>query len=561
MNPKIFDRLKAICFLFCALVLFPVSAETDIEQAQEEEKAINSALTTLSSVLESSEEKLQDIKALKKELKKTTDKTDKEKLEESLKKLEADFDEIQVKLESIATGVAVNNYHEEEPEKFDLQKEFEYLIQPMIYALNSITQDSRQIEFLRQSIEAVEQRLEITTTATENLQKIIPKTGNKELKTKLEGMLDQWNEEHESLQDESSILHQQLQIKLDSKESLLSSTGEIFSGFFKSRGVNFILGLLTFFGVFFLLRFLFSLFKKLRYKDSARQRSTFERLIDLVFNASSFLIAFMATLFVFNLRNDWLLLGIGALFLLAVGWIVIKSLPSFVEQVMLLLNLGSVREGERLIYNGIPWQVKSLSFYTHFYNPVLTGGSLHISVRELLGMVSRPSALNEDWFPSKEQEWVKLEDGKLGQVIYQSPEMVEIELFGGSHITYTTENYLNLNPTNLSKGYRIQMIFGIDYKYQELCTTDIPDKMKALFSDELETLLGQDQIIKVATDFFQPNTSSLDFEYEAYIKGSSAHMYEEVERTMIYSFANVCNKYNWDIPFQQITLHQADKAD
>ena len=62
----------------------------------------------------------------------------------------------------------------------------------------------------------------------------------------------------------------------------------------------------------------------------------------------------MATLFVFNMRNDWLLLGLGVLFLMALGWILIKTLPGMVEQIMMLLNLGSVREGERVIFNGIP---------------------------------------------------------------------------------------------------------------------------------------------------------------------------------------------------------------
>jgi hypothetical protein len=175
-------------------------------------------------------------------------------------------------------------------------------------------------------------------------------------------------------------------------------------------------------------------------------------------------------------------------------------------------------------------------------------------------MVSRPSAANEEWFPSKEGEWVKLENDTLGQVIYQSPEMVEIEVFGGSHTTYSTESYLALNPTNLSRGYRIQMVFGIDYKYQAQCTTDIPDKMRAMFTEDLIELMGEDQLVKAFTDFFAPNTSSLDFEYEAYVKGTSAHLYEEVERVMIYSFANACNKYGWEIPFQQITLHQPKVA-
>jgi hypothetical protein len=40
-------------------------------------------------------------------------------------------------------------------------------------------------------------------------------------------------------------------------------------------------------------------------------------------------------------------------------------LPSFIREVMLLLNIGAVREGERVVYNGIPWLVKTLNLYQY----------------------------------------------------------------------------------------------------------------------------------------------------------------------------------------------------
>ena len=109
---------------------------------------------------------------------------------------------------------------------------------------------------------------------------------------------------------------------------------------------------------------------------------------------------------------------------------------------------------------------------------------------------------------------------------------------------------------NLSHGYRIQMVFGIDYKYQAECTTTIPRIMTENFRKDLVEAVGEDNLVRVVVDFFLPNTSSLDFEYEVFLKGSAASLYEEVERTIIYSFANTCNDNDWEIPFQQITLHQ-----
>ena len=248
--------------------------------------------------------------------------------------------------------------------------------------------------------------------------------------------------------------------------------------------------------------------------------------------------------------------GICVVFLVALGWVLIKTLPSMIEQLTMLLNLGSVREGERLIFNGIPWKVETLHFYTRLVNPELSGGRLNLPVRQLVGLVSRPAAGNEEWFPSNEGDWVKMDEGTIGEVIYQSPEMVQVRLFGGNLITYTTENYMALSPMNLSHGYRIQMVFGIDYKYQAECTTTIPRKMTENFRNDLIKAVGEDNLVRVIVDFFSPNNSSLDFEYEVFLKGSAANLYEEVERTIIYSFANSCNENGWEIPFQQITLHQ-----
>ena len=86
----------------------------------------------------------------------------------------------------------------------------------------------------------------------------------------------------------------------------------------------------------------------------------------------------------------------------------------------------------------------TLNFYTHLTNDDLTGGSLNLSVRELIGLVSRPSASDEEWFPSLSGDWVELDDETIGKVVYQSPEMVQLVLLGGSHITYTTENYIRV---------------------------------------------------------------------------------------------------------------------
>ncbi len=493
-----------------------------------------------------------------KELSRLSGEQAKEKIK-SINALEKEIEALELKIESVATNVAVKDYRNIEPRKFVLAEEIEKLLQPIVYSLQSVTQDSREIEALKQNIEKTKQNRELATTAVNSLNRLLSKTNDKVVKTELNTALDNRKKELEGLNNDYDIFTNQLEEKQQSKEPVLSSTGAVLTDFFKNRGVNLILGILTFFGVFFFMRFVHFIFKKINAKRKNRRQSTFERLTDLIYDVLTLLVSILATLFIFNLRNDWLLLGISVIFLVALGWVLIKTLPTMVEQLMLLLNLGSVREGGRVVYNGVPWKVETLHFYTHLVNPDLSGGSLHLPVRLLVGLVSRPAAINEEWFPTNENDWVKIDDTTIGQVIYQSPEMVQVRLFGGNQINFTTENYLALNPMNLSNGYRIQMVFGIDYKYQAECTTTIPKKMTEKFRQDLIPVVGEENLVRVVVDFFLPNTSSLDFEYEVFLTGSVAFLYEEVERTMIYSFADVCNENHWEIPFQQITLHQANK--
>ncbi len=530
--------------------------DTSKKKTNKNEKDVSSAiLTNLKTLISNAKEKEAEIKQILKDLKQLNEDQAKEKIN-NLNALEDEIKALAIKTESVATGISIEDYRNNTPDEFVLAEELEKLLQPIVYSLRAITQDSREIEELKQELESLAQKKEIAVAAQNNISYLLSHTEEQLVIDRLGALQKAWQEEIDNITNDYEILTYQLEKKQQSKVPVLTSTGEMLSDFFKNRGINLVLGVLAFLSVFFFMRFLYFLFKKLETKRQNIKKSTFERLTDLIYHVLTFLVSIVATLFVFNSLNDWLLLGISTIFLVALGWVFINTLPTMVEQLMILLNLGSVREGGRVIYNGVPWKVQKLHFYSHLINPELSGGSLHLPVRQLIGFVSRPAASNEEWFPTNEDDWVKIDDN-VGQVIYQSPEMVQVRLFGGNQITYTTENYLALNPMNLSHGYRIQMVFGIDYQYQAMCTTSIPKKMTEKFRQDLIPVVGEENLVRVVVDFFLPNASSLDFEYEVFLKGCAAHLYEEVERTMIYSFADVCNENDWVIPFQQITLHQA----
>jgi len=227
------------------------------------------------------------------------------------------------------------------------------------------------------------------------------------------------------------------------------------------------------------------------------------------------------------------------------------------EQIRLILNIGPVRENERIIYEGIPWKVSHLGFYSQLTNPELSGGLMRLPARTLLDFHSRPFDKDEIWFPTSKHDWVILSDETYGKVLLQTPEYVQILQLGGARRTYPVSEFLNLAPKNLSKNFRVKSLFGIDYNHQSISTTEAPDVFQKQIQEELIRLFGKEPFNGVSVNFASAGASSLDYEILADFKGEAADKYQKIRRAIQSICVDVCNEQGWGIPFQQITIHQA----
>ena len=97
------------------------------------------------------------------------------------------------------------------------------------------------------------------------------------------------------------------------------------------------------------------------------------------------------------------------------------SLPLYVREARTLLNIGPVREGERVVYQGLPWKVTSLNVYCTLINPALSGGRLRLSLDEVATLHSRQYEEREAWLPTQEEDYVLLDDTTFGRVLQQTP--------------------------------------------------------------------------------------------------------------------------------------------
>ena len=127
-----------------------------------------------------------------------------------------------------------------------------------------------------------------------------------------------------------------------------------------------------------------------------------------------------------------LFIGLWAL-ILALVWAMKNTVPAFLDNARLILNLGPVREGERVVYQGIPWRVAALNLFTDLENPELVGGHFRLPLKDLSTLRSRPfDPETERFFPTRLDDWVMLADGFYGRVIRQTPEEVVIATGRGS---------------------------------------------------------------------------------------------------------------------------------
>jgi hypothetical protein len=191
------------------------------------------------------------------------------------------------------------------------------------------------------------------------------------------------------------------------------------------------------------------------------------------------------------------------------------------------------------------------------HNPDLNGATLRLPAKTLLTSYSRPSMPKEPWFPTRIDDWVILDDGVMGKVVQQTPEQVVLVKLGGSYKTYPTLTYLSKNPENISPQFSVSTTFGLDYQYQSIATTLIPDIIQKKIYQSLVERFGKDPIRSVNVEFASASASSLDFRITANVDGELAPQFNVIQRMLQGGAVDAANENQWVIPFPQLTVHQS----
>lgn len=461
--------------------------------------------------------------------------------------------------EAIATGIDPEAYEGNRKTEFVLTNEVNALLEPIIGELKALTEKPREIEELKSELARWKSRVKTTEAALSNLAALPGDELTAGLEERVAATRTLWETRQTQADNRIQAITFQLEQAERSQPSFIETARDGFRSFYKSRGRNFLLCLLAFFTVFFGLRYLHQRLDHYFPWKKKERRPFYLRLIDVGLNALSLLGAVAASLITLYATGDWVLMGLALILLFGIALAAKNALPRFYDQGRILLNLGEVREGERVTFNGIPWRIDRLSFYTTLRNPDLRGGMIRLPVNQLGGMISRPiSEEGELWFPCHEGDWIMLPDEGHGRVVAQTPEYVQIVKLGGAKIMIPTTDFLSRTPMNLSPGFRISSLFGIDYDHQAESTTTIPATMWAFLTREMGSLIGDhEKLIHLKVEFAAAGASSLDLAIIADFDGSLAPKYQVFERALQRFAVDCCNENGWTIPFTQITLHNA----
>lgn len=463
-----------------------------------------------------------------------------------------------LRLEELATGIPPEEINLPDRPQFNVEEEMQQLVEPFISMMKSATEEARQIERLRQLKRVTQDRIELANRAIIGIEALMVQTEAEAPRKRLAVLLKNWEERLAVARDLSVSTERQLDSRIN-KKGQASASGKAIGDFISTRGRNLFVGFMVFLSVLIALRFIGLLGHNLlmRFYDANLPRNFTRRIVRLSYNIFAFVLACVSMLLVFDYFNDWLLFGLGIITFAAGVWYLLKALPSLMHQATLLLNLGAVQEGERVIFKGVPFLVKKLDFYSELVNPKMRGGHFVIPIAELQGYHSRPVAKNEVWFPCSEGDTVILSDERWGRITFISPETVVMQDDGGSDNTFETADFLGLSPRNMSCGYRTESEFGVDYRHQAIATTDIPRIMAKEVRKDLEERFGKEKIRNVAVEFIEAGDSALIYEVEADMTGAAAWQWEEVKFALAKFATDSCTRNGWTIPFPQLTLSKS----
>lgn len=469
--------------------------------------------------------------------------------------LSEDIQQLRSTLETLAIGgvdASLFTPQEDKPEG-NWREDVALIAQPVIDSLKDLTEKPRKLKELNDSIDLYERELTTANAALKNLTPMAEQAPEGDLATSLERLVTLWQGRRNDAQNNIEIARFQI-ADLQGDKSLSQTLGESLGDFVTGRGLTLLIAALVASIVYFGVRFLLRGYRSSLTDTAAPESRTRYRLAAYSVQALTFVLILIAVFVVFYERGDVLLLGLLILLIVGLALGIRNLLPRYLSEARLLLNIGPMRESERVIYRGLPWRVESINMYTVLRNPELHG-VLRIPLAELHGTTSRPSG-KDPWFPASRGDTVLLDDDKLMEVVNQNPETVELRQRGGQIVSMTSVDFYQTRMINLSRGstFGVTSSFGIDYRHQEISLSEVPKILRDSIREFLCETDIREFVKDIRVELKLANDSSIDYWILATFDSRAAKSYRRIERTIQSACIDACTRSSLNIPFPHLSV-------
>lgn len=553
VRSRLSSCIPAAAIFALLLSLFSGAWAQESENSNEHVES-DDTLATLQKITKLRSARQVQIKEIERQLRSSPSDSEKKELQHDLSELSKELATLKENFVEIAAGISFSAISDKQEQGFNLQAEMLSLMEPVVREMKHMTSEVRKKSDIREEITFYKTRIPKANVAIKNVSALIEIAKDKALKAYLQDILSDWKRQLANMESQLQALELQLN-RIESAETSFSDASQTYlKSFFQKRGLYLTQALLVVAVILLLSRYSHKLIMRLVPGYRMEHRSFRIRLLDLVHRMITIALTIAGPMVVFYFNEDWVLFSLGVLLLLGAAWTLRTAIPRYWQQIRIYLNIGSVREGERILFEGLPWRVKKIDIFTLLENPD-AGISQRIAIEQLVDLKSRPMRNDEPWFPCRKEDWVLLSDGVRGKVVGISHEFVELVERGGAHKTYLTQDFLGQSPRNLSIDFRLKETIGVSYDLQSISTTSMLQILRNHLLKRIEAEGYLPDLVQLNVEFQSANTSSLDIVVIADFKGVHAPLYNRLRRAIQRWCVDACTENNWEIPFTQLTLH------
>lgn len=417
--------------------------------------------------------KIDDIATRKKELQKqSNDKSlseeDRAELTQRLQTLTNQSREFNTLFEqTVLGGIDLSLFNEPEhvdPTEnlnYNWQQEVLQILQPFFAQMQRMTEKTREKDLLIENDRELTKKIQIAESGIQILQGIDRTALNANSLKLISKVEDEWIDRLKSLEHQKNIVDLKLQDMTDSRGFFVRFTDNLW-GFMKNEGLAIAVAIILSVGFYYIASRLILVFARYQQRDKTRVINFKWRLLLLILQAINIVFSLAIFLVILHTSGNIMLFGIVGLILLMLAISFRTKIPDYLHRLRVFLNLGQAREGERIIYNDIPWEIAKINLNNvYLTNPLLDNGELRVTIDLLDKLYSRHTLTDELWFPSRKGDFLLLPDKRIVKVIRQTPESIYLD-HDGSTIVMGTAEFYKLKFSNLSRGYSLTLNFSLE---------------------------------------------------------------------------------------------------